>query len=273
MGKLDNKVAIVSGSGRGIGKSIAIQLAAEGASVVVNDLDEAVANETVDEIKNAGGIAVACVGSVTDSDFAERFVSTAVSNFGDLHIIVNNAGFTWDAVIQNMTEEQYDAILDVHLKAPWKILRAAASVIKERAKAEAERGEEVFRKVVNISSVAGSRGNPGQTNYSSAKSGVIGLSKTLAKEWGRYKVNVNAVAFGFIRTRLTEGTDEKKEIDVGSGRKVGVGIPTKLVENFERAIPIGRAGKPEEAAGAVVLLCLPESNYISGQLLEVTGGE
>ena len=272
MGKLEGRVAIVSGSGRGIGQQIAVLLAKEGASVVVNDLDEAPAAETVAMIEEAGGRAVTCVGSVTDPEFAQRFVDTAVNKFGDLHIIVNNAGYTWDAVIQKMTEEQFDAIMDVHLKAPWRILKAASEIIRIKSKEEAERGEEIFRKVVNISSVAGSRGNPGQTNYSSAKSAVIGLAKTLAKEWGRYKVNANAVAFGYIKTRLTEATDEKKEIDV-DGRKIGVGIPTAMAEHLDRAIPLGRGGTTEEAAGAVLLLCLPESNYISGQLLEVTGGE
>jgi 3-oxoacyl-[acyl-carrier protein] reductase len=270
--KLQDRVAIVSGSGRGIGQAIALVLAKEGAKVVVNDLDEAPAAETVSLIKEAGGEAIICVGSVTDPEFAQRFVDTAVKNYGDLHIIVNNAGYTWDAVIQNMSEEQFDAIMDVHLKAPWRILKAAADVIRSKSKEEAERGEEVFRKVVNISSVAGSRGNPGQTNYSSAKSAVIGLAKTLAKEWGRYKVNANAVAFGYIKTRLTEATDEKKEIDV-DGQKIGVGIPTAMAARLDSAIPLGRGGTPEEAAGAVLLLCLPESNYVSGQLLEVTGGE
>lgn len=271
MGKLDDKIALVTGSGRGIGQQVALQLAAEGARVVVNDLDEAPAQETIEKIKAAGGQAVACVGSVTEAGFAERFINTAVETWGDVHIIVNNAGYTWDAMIQKMSEEQFDAMIDVHLKAPWKILKAASEIIRIKAKEEAAQGREVIRKVVNISSVAGTRGNAGQTNYSSAKAGVTGLTRTLCKEWGRYKVNVNAVAFGLIETRLTEATDEKKEIAV-EGRKIGIGIPKQNVAALHTMIPMGRAGTPAEAAGAVVLLCLPESNYITGQVLEATGG-
>ena len=271
MGKLDGRVALVTGSGRGIGRALALQLAAEGAKVVVNDLDEGPAAETVRAIEEAGGEAVACPGSVTEDGFADRFVKTALDNYGDLHIIVNNAGYTWDAVIQNMEEEQFDAMIDVHLKAPWRIMKAAADHIRTKSKEEAAAGEEVFRKVVNISSTSGSRGNAGQSNYSAGKSGVIGLTKTMAKEWGRYKVNVNAVAFGYIETRLTEPTDEKKQIEV-EGRKIGVGIPKANVAAMSMMVPLGRGGRPEEAAGAVLLFCLPESNYVSGQLLEVTGG-
>lgn len=271
MGKLQDRVAIVTGAGRGIGRSLALQLAAEGARVVVNDLDEAPAHETVEAIEAAGGEAVACAGSVTEEGFAARFVQTALDTYGDLHIVINNAGYTWDAVIQNMSDEQFDAMIDVHLKAPWQILRAASEHIRTRAKEEAAAGEEVFRKVVNISSTSGSRGNAGQSNYSAGKAGIIGLTKTMAKEWGRYKVNVNAVAFGYIETRLTEPTDEKKEIEV-EGRKIGVGVPKANVAAMSMMVPLGRGGKPEEAAGAVLLFCLPESNYVSGQLLEVTGG-
>src|SRR5882672_295055 len=176
MGTLDGKVAIVSGSGRGIGREIALKLASEGAKVVVNDLDAEPAKETVAAIEAAGGQAVACVGSVTDADFGERFVQTAVDDFGGLDIIVNNAGYTWDTVIQKMTDEQWDAILDVHLKAPFRILRAAQPYIRANP-------TEYHRKVVNVSSVSGQYGNPGQANYSSAKAGVIGFTKTMAKEW------------------------------------------------------------------------------------------
>ncbi|SBW22947.1 3-oxoacyl-ACP reductase [Candidatus Protofrankia californiensis] len=205
MGNLDSKVAIVSGSGRGIGREIALKLAREGAAVVVNDLDAEPAKDTVAAIEAQGGKAVACVGSVTEEGFAERFVATAVDAFGGLDIIVNNAGYTWDTVIQKMTDEQWDAILDVHLKAPFRILRAAQPVISAAVKQAKEAGEPVpCRKVVNISSIAGLGGNIGQVNYAAAKAGVTGLTKTLAKEWGRYNVTVNTVAFGLIKTRLTE---------------------------------------------------------------------
>jgi len=273
MGKLDNKVAIVTGSGRGIGREIALKLAADGAAVVVNDLDEAPAKETVAAIEAAGGRAVACAGSVTDDDFAERFVQTAVDTFGGLDIIVNNAGYTWDTVIQKMTDEQWDAILDVHLKAPFRILRAAQPVISAAVKAAKAAGEPVpARKVVNISSVAGLGGNAGQANYAAAKAGITGLTKTLAKEWGRLNVTVNTVAFGFIKTRLTEASaDGSSTIDV-QGKEIKVGVNTNLMSALEQMIPLGRAGTPEEAAGSVYLLCIPESDYVSGQTLVAGGG-
>jgi 3-oxoacyl-[acyl-carrier protein] reductase len=272
MGKLDGKVALVSGSGRGIGRAIALKLAAEGARVVVNDLDEAPALETVAAVKTAGGQAALCVGSVTASEFPDRFVQTALDQFGSLDIIVNNAGYTWDNVIQKMTDEQWDAILDVHLRAPFRILRAASGFIREAAKREAAEGREVFRKVVNISSTSGTGGNAGQVNYSSAKSGIIGLTKALAKEWGRYRVNVNAVAFGYILTRLTEAPAHGgSTIDI-EGRSIPVGVNPELHQMMEKMIPLGRAGRPDEAAGAVFLFCLPESNYVSGQVLVCGGG-
>ena len=270
---LQGRTAIVSGSGRGIGREIARKLAAHGASVVVNDLDAEPAKETVAAIEAAGGRAVACVGSVTDDGFAEEFVRTATDSFGGLDIIVNNAGYTWDAVVQKTPDEQLDAILDVHLKAPFRILRAAQPVISAAVKAERAAGlTRVTRKVVNISSVAGTAGNAGQTNYSSAKSAILGLTKTLAKEWGRYDVTVNCVAFGLIRTRLTEApAGGGATIDVG-GRELAVGVNPELLAQFERGIPLGRAGTPAEAAGAVYLLCSPESDYVSGQTLVCGGG-
>ena len=271
MATLQGKVALVSGSGRGIGREIALKLASEGARVVVNDLDSAPALETVADIQAAGGEAVACVGSVTDADFGERFVQTAVDSFGGLDIIVNNAGYTWDSVIQKMTDDQWDAILDVHLKGPFRILRAAQPVISAAAKKEvAENGVATTRKVVNISSIAGLGGNAGQSNYSTAKAGIVGLTKTLAKEWGRYNVTVNAVAFGYIQTRLT-ATDGPDHIDV-AGNSIKVGMSEQLKVMTEQMIPLGRAGTPQDAAGAVYLLCLPESDYVSAQVLICGGG-
>jgi 3-oxoacyl-[acyl-carrier protein] reductase len=271
MSKLAGRVALVTGSGRGIGRALALKLANEGASLVVNDLDAEPAQEVVDEIIAAGGKAVSCAGSVTASDFAERFIKTALDNYGDIHIIVNNAGYTWDSVIHKMTDEQFDAMYDVHVKAPFRILRAAADFIRSKAREEAQNGQEIFRKVVNIASVAGLGGNAGQVNYSSAKAALVGMTKTLAKEWGRYKVNVNCVAFGYIETRLTEAVDEKKTIQV-EGHDVEVGIPKAGVAIFKAMIPLGRAGTPEEAADSTYLFCTPESNYISGQVITVGGG-
>ncbi|CAN5471823.1 3-oxoacyl-[acyl-carrier-protein] reductase [soil metagenome] len=270
MGKLDGKVAIVSGAGRGIGRAVALKLAHEGAKVVVNDLDEATAADTVNEIRRNGGEAEVCAGSVTTPDFGERFVATALERFGGLDIIVNNAGYTWDSVIQKMTDEQFQAIMDVHVTAPFRILRAAAEPIRAFSKREAGEGREVFRKVVNISSVSGLGGNAGQINYAAAKAAVVGMTKTLAKEWGRYKVNVNCVAFGFIRTRMTQPIATEAG---ASGETRKVGVQPALIEHLEQnAIPLGRLGTPEEAADGVYLFCSPESNYISGQVVTVGGG-
>ncbi|MCL2780366.1 MAG: SDR family oxidoreductase [Actinomycetia bacterium] len=272
MSALDGKTAIVSGSGRGIGREIALKLAAHGAAVVVNDLDAEPAEQTVADIKARGGRAAACVGSVTDADFGTRFVATAVDEFGGLDIIVNNAGYTWDTVIQKMSDEQWDAILDVHLKAPFRILRAAQPVISAAVKAAREAGQEApCRKVVNISSIAGLGGNAGQANYAAAKAGVTGLTKTLAKEWGRYNVTVNTVAFGFITTRLTEASAGGSTIDV-AGRTIKVGVNPDLLHSMSQMIPLGRPGTPREAAGAVYLLCSPDSDYVSGQTLICGGG-
>ena len=270
--KLEGKVALVTGSGRGIGRQIALKLAGEGASVVVNDLDDGPGGETVAEIVAAGGTAIACNGDVTAEGFAERFVQAGIDGFGGLDIIVNNAGYTWDNVIQKMSDEQWMAILNVHLTAPFRIMRAASRFIREAARQEASEGREVFRKVVNVSSTSGVYGNAGQANYSTAKAGIMGLTKAMAKEWGRYKVNVNAVAFGLIMTRLTEAPAHGgATIDI-AGREIAVGVRPEVLKNAETMIPLGRGGKPEEAAGSVYLLCIPESNYISGQILEVTGG-
>lgn len=272
MGKLDGKVALVSGSGRGIGRAIALKLASEGANIVVNDLDEAPALETIATIEQAGGRAVACTGDVTAADFGERFVGAGLDAFGGLDIIVNNAGYTWDAVIQKMTDEQFQAILDVHLVAPFRILRAASEFIRVTAKQEIEKGAAVYRKVVNISSISGLHGNAGQINYSAAKASLIGVTKTMAREWGRYNVNVNCVAFGFIETRMTQPIKDKAAIVEIAGRELPVGIREENIAAMIGTIPLGRPGTAAEAADAVYLFCTPESNYISGQVLVVAGG-
>jgi 3-oxoacyl-[acyl-carrier protein] reductase len=270
--KLDGKVGLITGGGRGIGRAIALKLASEGASLVINDLDSEPVEEVIAEIKKSGGEAVACVGSVAAPDFGDRIVQTALDQFKGIDIIVNNAGYTWDSVIQKMTDEQFQAMLDVHLVAPFRILRAAAEPIRAFVKQEAQAGREVFRKVVNISSIAGTGGNPGQANYSSAKMGVIGLTKTLSKEWGRYKVNVNAVAYGWIQTRMTKALQSEDSVIKIEGRDIKVGIQASTIAMMNQMIPIGRGGTPEEAAGAVYLFCIPESNYVSGQTIVCGGG-
>jgi 3-oxoacyl-[acyl-carrier protein] reductase len=271
MGKLEGKVALVTGAGRGIGRSISLKLAREGAQVVLNDLDEAPAAAAVNEIQAEGGAAVSCAGSVNTDDFPEKFIQTAVETYGGVDIIVNNAGYTWDNVIQKMSDEQWDAIIDVHLKAPFRILRAAQPFISSAVKEERKYGVTIRRKIVNVSSVAGLYGNVGQANYASAKAGVVGLTKSLAKEWGRYNVNVNCVAFGFIQTRLTEATaDGSASIEI-EGREIKVGVNPALLEAAKQMIPLGRPGTPDEAAGSVVMFAYPEADYVSGQII-VTGG-
>jgi 3-oxoacyl-[acyl-carrier protein] reductase len=269
--KLEGKTALITGSGRGIGRSIALKLASEGARIVVNDLDAEPAAETVEAIRAAGSQAVSCIGSVTAPDFAERFIGTAVNEFKGIDIIVNNAGYTWDSVVQKMTDEQWYAMLDCHLTAPFRILRAAQPVIRSLDKAEGAAGQRVVRKVVNISSVAGLFGNAGQANYAAAKAGIVGMTQTLAKEWGRMNVTVNCVAYGFIKTRLTVSAAGASTANI-DGREIKVGVNPDLMAMMERSIPMGRGGTPDEAAGAVYLFCIPESDYVSGQTLMCSGG-
>jgi 3-oxoacyl-[acyl-carrier protein] reductase len=163
-------------------------------------------------------------------------------------------------------------MLDIHTIAPFRILRAAAPHLREPAKKEKEEGREVFRKVVNVSSISGTMGNAGQANYSAGKAAIVGLTKTLAKEWGQFKINVNAVAFGYIETRLTASKDEANVMEIG-GEKVQLGIPDQLRGMAAMLIPLGRPGTPEEAAGGVFFLCSPWSNYVHGQTLNITGGQ
>jgi len=270
-GTLAGKVALVTGSGRGIGRSIALKLASEGARLVINDLDPEPAAEVVAEIISLGGEAIACAGDVSAPDFAERFVGSAVEHYQGLDIIVNNAGYTWDSMTQKMTDEQWYAMIDCHLTAPFRLLRAAQPVIRALHKADGEAGRRYVRKVVNISSMAGLFGNAGQLNYSAGKAGITGMTKTLAKEWGRMDVTVNCVAFGFIKTRLTGSTLEQSTANI-AGREIKVGVNPDLMEMLERTIPLGRGGTPDEAAGAVYLFCIPESDYVSGQTLMCSGG-
>lgn len=272
IGRLAGKIAIVSGAGRGIGRAVALKLASEGAALVVNDLDADPVIETVAAITAIGGRAVACVGDVTAGDFGDRFVAAAIDNFGGLDIIVNNAGYTRDGLIQKQSDEQFQAMLDVHVMAPFRILRAAAEPLRTFSRQEAAAGREIIRKVVNISSLAGTHGNAGQVNYSAAKAAVVGMTRTLAKEWGRFKVCVNCVAFGFIDTRLTAANDDPlTKIEIG-GSQIQAGIPAAARDALPSMVPLGRAGTPEEAAGGVYLFCAPESDYVSGQVLVVGGG-
>jgi 3-oxoacyl-[acyl-carrier protein] reductase len=269
MGVLDDKVAIVTGSARGIGRATAELLASQGAKVVINDLDGDVAQQTASEIQ---GETTVFAGDLTAGDAPEQLIQTAIDAWGKIDIIVNNAGYTLDAPIHKMSDEWFQKMLDIHLIVPFRVIRAAAPHLREPAKQEREEGREVFRKIVNVSSISGTMGNAGQANYSSGKAGVVGLTKTLAKEWGQFKVNVNAVAFGYIETRLTASKDESNVAEI-AGERVQLGIPDQLRGMAAMLIPLGRPGTPEEAAGGVFFLCSPWSNYVHGQTLNITGGQ
>lgn len=271
MGVLDDKVAIVTGSARGIGRATAELLVAQGAKVVINDLDADVAQQTASEI---GGETVVFGGDLTKGDAPEKLVQTAIDAWGKLDILVNNAGYTLDGPLHKMSDENWERMLDIHLTVPFKVIRAAAPHMREVAKAEIAEGKEVFRKIVNVSSTSGVFGNAAQANYAAGKSGVVGLTKTLAKEWGMFKINVNAVAFGFVETRLTapKGSEETVGADVGDGKKVDLGMSDIVRQGATMMTPLGRGATPEEAAGGVFFLCSPYSNFVTGQTLLVSGG-
>jgi 3-oxoacyl-[acyl-carrier protein] reductase len=269
---LSGRAALVTGAARGIGQAIAAKLAASGASVLLADVDRAPLQESRDVIAKAGGRVDAYDGDLTNPEVPSRLVTAAVERFGSLDIIVNNAGYTWDSVIQKTTDEQFQAMLDIHVVAPFRLLRAAAEFIRAAAKREKEEGRCVMRKVVNVTSISGTGGNAGQAGYSSGKAAVIGLTKTLAKEWGRYNVTVNAVGFGLIDTRLIKPIgDPQTEVDIGA-RHVRVGMQQSVREAASAQIPLGRVGSPEDAANAVFFFCCPLSDYITGEVLICGGG-
>ena len=269
MGALDGKSAIVTGSARGIGRATAELLVSQGAQCLINDLDGDVAEQASSEIS---GETAVYAGDLTKPGAADELVQKAVDSFGKIDIIVNNAGYTLDAPIHKMSDEHFQAMLDIHTVVPFRVIRAAAPHLREPAKKEREEGKEVFRKIVNISSTSGTFGNAGQANYSAGKAGVVGLTKTVAKEWGQFKVNVNAVAFGFIDTRLTQAKVATNTMQI-DGETVQLGIPEQMRAMANYVIPLGRPGTAEEAAGGVFFLCSPWSNYVHGQVLNVTGGQ
>ncbi len=268
MGVLDGKAAIVTGSARGIGRATAELLVAEGAQVLINDLDGDVAEQASSEIS---GETAVFAGDLTKPGVPDELVKKAVDAFGKVDILVNNAGYTIDEPVHKMTDEHFQAMIDIHTIVPFRMIRAVAPHMREPAKNEREEGREVFRKIVNISSTSGTFGNAGQANYSSGKAGVVGLTKTIAKEWGQFKVNVNAVAFGFIDTRLTQAKVEGNTMQK-DGETIQLGIPEQMRGLASALIPLGRPASPEEAAGGVFFLCSPWSNYVHGQTLHVTGG-
>ncbi len=268
---LESKTALITGAGRGIGRAIAEKLSSAGAAVMINDLDAAPAGETSSAIQASGGSAAHLAGDITQPGFPQQLVDATLAAFGSLDIIVNNAGYTWHNLIQKTTDEQFQAMLDIHVVAPFRILRAAAGHIRESAKREAAEGKRVQRKVVNITSISGTDGGAGQAGYSSAKAAVIGLTRTMAKEWGRYHVNVNAVGFGLIGTRLIQPLSEDSKIAV-KGREIRVGVQQAVLDKVIPMSPLGRAGTVEEAAGAVLFFCSPLSDFVTGEVLMCTGG-
>ena len=269
MGALDGKVAIVTGSARGIGRATAELLSQQGARVLINDLDVDVAEQTASGI---AGDTLVFGGDLTDPGVPDELVTKVVDEWGQVDILVNNAGYTLDAPIHKMSDEWFQRMLDIHTVVPFRMCRAVAPHMREPAKREREEGREVFRKIVNVSSVSGTMGNPGQANYSAGKAAVVGLTKTLAKEWGQFKINVNAVAFGYIETRLTASKEDSNVMEIG-GERVQLGIPDQLRGMAAMLIPLGRPGTTEEAAGGIFFLCSPWADYVHGQVLNVTGGQ
>ena len=269
MGLLDGKAAIVTGSARGIGRATAELFVSEGAKVLINDLDADIAEQAASEID---GETAVHAGDLTKEGAADELVAAANEAFGSVDVVVNNAGYTWDGVAHKMSDEQFQAMLDIHTIVPFRVARALAPTWREAAKAERKEGKEVFRKIVNVSSTSGMMGNAGQVNYSAAKMGVVGLTKTLAKEWGQFKINVNAVAFGYVETRLTQAKESGEEMTAPTGEKIELGIPEQMRAMASAIIPLGRPATPQEASGPVLFLCSPLANYMHGQVLNVTGG-
>jgi len=265
VGRLDGKVAIVTGAGRGIGRATALRLASEGATVVVNDVDAEPVHETADLVKQSGGAASVSLANTVDLGAARELVEAAVGEHGKIDIVINNAGITRDKMFHNMDDELFDSVLAVNLKTAFHTTLAAMPYLREVAKAELASAGEVqyHRKIVFTSSVAALTGNPGQANYTAAKGGLIAMTKTLARELGPYRINVNAVAPGFIETRLTAPKGEGGEL----------GIPEQMRQMALAMISIGRTGRPEDIASVHAFLASPDSDFISGVTIPVTGGQ
>ena len=272
MAVLDGKAAIVTGSARGIGRATAELLAAHGARVVISDLDADLADEAAGAIDSETAV---FAGDLTKDGAVEALVQTAIEAFGQLDIVVNNAGYTWDGMAHKMSDEQFRAMLEIHTVVPFRLLRAAAPYLRDAGKADKEAGREIFRKVVNVTSISGTQGNIGQANYSAAKAGLVGLTKSLAREWGPFKVNVNAVAFGFVETRLTAAADDGggDRFVRDDGVEIPLGIPSRMREMAPVIIPLGRPATPEDAAGPIFFLCSPWSNFVHGQVITASGGQ
>ncbi len=268
---LEDRTAVVTGAGRGIGRAVALTLAREGARVVINDLDEAPAAEVAAECEAMGspGCAAISAGSVADSDYTDELMAFAASRWPDsggaVDILVNNAGMARDRVVHKMTGDEWDLVIAVNLKGTFHCIRSAAPYMRDVAKAEMSEHGEVLkvRKIVNFFSTAAIRGNPGQINYTAAKMGNVGITRTIAQEWGRFRICVNAVAPGFTDTRMTK---PKAKGDPG------LGVPAEHREATIRRIPFGRIGAPQDIANAVLFFSSPLSDYVTGQQINVSGG-
>lgn len=271
-GLVEGRVVIITGSGRGIGAATAKLFAEQGGKVVVSDLDVEPARAVVTDIRGTNGEAVEICGDITEPEFPEKLVCKTIAKYGAIDIIVNNAGYTWDGMLHKMTDKQFSAMLEVHNAGPFRLIRAAAPYMREEAKKEKAQGQgPKDRCIINVSSTSGLHGNIGQVNYSTAKMGIIGMTKTVAREWGVFGIRCNAVAFGFIETRLTKEKESSESINV-DGEQVRLGMPGKIREAVPAFIPLGRAGSVEEAAAAILFLASPMASYITGHTLEVTGG-
>ena len=271
MFSFEDEVILITGGGRGIGAAAARQFASLGASVVVNDLTAEACEPVIEAITRHGGTAHAVPGDITQDGMAEQLISSALAVYGGLNVVVNNAGFLWDGMIHKITDEQWQHIQNVHTLAPFRLIRAIAAHWRPAAKEEKASGKQVRRCIINVSSTSGLHGNIGQINYATAKMGIIGLTKTVAKEWGFLGIRCNAVAFGMIDTRLTQPKEDGATFSV-AGQEVKLGVPEALRPSIAAQIPLRRYGTTEEAAGGIILLASPLADYITGHTLEVTGG-
>ena len=263
MGRLEGKVAVVTGAGRGIGRATALRFAQEGAAVVINDVDPDPGEETAQLVKEAGGQAAVSTDNTVNLDEAGQMMERAAGQFGKIDIVVNNAGITRDKTFHNMDDDIWNFVLDVNLKTAFHTSLAAMPYLREPAKKERqERGQPAYhRKITFTTSTAFLTGNAGQANYTAAKGAIVGLTRTLARELGPFQINVNAVAPGFIETRLTQAKQEGEDL----------GIPEQIRQMALMMIGLGYYGQPEDVARAHLFLASPEADYISGAVLPVAG--
>jgi 3-oxoacyl-[acyl-carrier protein] reductase len=251
---IHNKVFIITGSGRGIGKQIALDAASQGAKVVVNDVDEQSAESVVGEITNLGGEAIYCIADISNKNGAEQLMETALNNFGTIDVLVNNAAVTRPAMIHKMTDEQWDLVLDIGLKGVFNCIRAVAPTFIQKGKENPEANSN--GKIINVTSVAGLTGTIGQINYGAAKSGLVGMTMSVAREWGRYRIQSNAVAFGLVETPMTETIRNDEKF-----RKI-----------YEEKIPLNRFARVEDVTPGVLFLASDAADYVTGHVLNISGG-